>query len=64
MEHREKPARGGQTIPMCGVQGCCPTVELTSEGVVLRDEHEGVVRLTRDEWLGFLSNVKNGSFEG
>lgn len=38
-------------LTLCGVQGCCPTVDFTNpEEVVLRDDRGGVVRLTQAEW--------------
>lgn len=38
-------------VTLCGVQGCCPTVDFTSpDEVVLRDDHGGTVKLTRAEW--------------
>jgi hypothetical protein len=47
-------------MALCGVQGCCPTAEFTQEGVVLRDDHQGQMRLTDDEWKGFLAKAKSG----
>jgi len=41
--------QGVQTL--CGVQGCCPTVDFTNpDEVVMKDDHGGMVRLTRAEW--------------
>jgi hypothetical protein len=60
MKHEEKHEEGRRIIPLCSAHGCCPTAELTADGVILRDDHEGVVRLTRDEWLRFLAKVKRG----
>ncbi len=38
-------------ITLCGVQGCCPTVDFTDpEKVVLTDDHGGRVQLTKAEW--------------
>lgn len=36
-------------IALCGVQGCCPVVEFTSEGVVITDDTGGKVVLTRKQ---------------
>jgi hypothetical protein len=47
-------------IPLCGVQGCCPTAEFTETSVIIRDDHDGKVTLTRDEWAGFMEKVKAG----
>lgn len=38
-------------LTLCGVQGCCPTVDFTNpDEVVFKDDHGGMVRLTRAEW--------------
>ncbi len=48
-EDYESPEQG--VITLCGVQGCCPTVDFTqADEVILRDDHGGQVRLTRAEW--------------
>lgn len=49
----EEEATGAETgvLTLCGVQGCCPTVDFTNpEEIVLRDDHGGMVRLTQAEW--------------
>jgi hypothetical protein len=39
------------TVKLCGVQGCCPTIDFTdSENVVLKDDFGGTVKLTREQW--------------
>ncbi len=52
--------RTGRVIALCGVQGCCPTAEFTSDGVILRDDHQGQVKLTEQEWQGFLAKARTG----
>ena len=38
-------------VKLCGVQGCCPTVDFTNpEKVVLADDFGGKVQLTREQW--------------
>jgi len=38
-------------VKLCGVQGCCPTVDFTNPGkVVLADDFGGKVQLTREQW--------------
>ena len=38
-------------VKLCGVQGCCPTVDFTDpEKVVLADDFGGKVQLTREQW--------------
>lgn len=45
----QKPETG--VLTLCGTQGCCPTVDFTNPNeVVFRDDHGGVVKLTRTEW--------------
>lgn len=41
-----------QRITLCGVQGCCPTVDIcnTEDRVVIQDDHGGKVTLTKAEW--------------
>ncbi|MPZ89889.1 MAG: DUF397 domain-containing protein [Nitriliruptorales bacterium] len=52
-----------RVVALCGVQGCCPTAEFTDSEVVLRDDHDGEVRLTRDEWDAFLVKAKSGELD-
>lgn len=43
------PEKG--TVKLCGVQGCCPSVDFTDpQKVVLKDDFGGQVQLTRDQW--------------
>lgn len=38
-------------VRLCGVQGCCPTVDFTDpQKVVLKDDFGGQVQLTLDQW--------------
>lgn len=38
-------------VTLCGVQGCCPTVDFNDpEIVVLKDDFGGQVKLTRNQW--------------
>ncbi|MFZ3073912.1 MAG: hypothetical protein WA093_02150 [Minisyncoccales bacterium] len=39
------------TVKLCGVNGCCPTIDFANPlKVTLRDDFGGMVRLTRDQW--------------
>jgi hypothetical protein len=50
-------------VTLCGVQGCCPTVDFTNpQKVVLRDDHGGQVQLTPQEWAELKSKF-GGSTE-
>ncbi len=53
----------GRIVALCGVQGCCPTAEFTGDSVILRDDVEGKMTLTRDEWSGFLAKAKAGELD-
>lgn len=58
MESKNKPS---VVVKLCGVQGCCPTVELLDGGNVhLRDDHGGLVKLTKNEWNELCSKVRTG----
>lgn len=38
-------------VKLCGVQGCCPTVDFTDpQKVVLKDDFGGQVQLTKKQW--------------
>lgn len=52
-----------RVVPLCGVQGCCPTAEFAGDSVILRDDFEGKVTLTREEWSGFLAKAKAGELD-
>jgi len=38
-------------VKLCGVQGCCPTIDFTDpQKVVLKDDFGGHVQLTQVQW--------------
>lgn len=44
-------------VALCGVQGCCPTVDFTAvDKITLKDDHGGQVVLTREEWSELKAN--------
>jgi len=45
---------------LCGVQGCCPTVEVNhaTGQVIIRDDCGGTAVLTKDEWHDAQTKVK------
>ncbi len=45
-------------ITLCGVQGCCPEVVISTQKVVITDDHGGKVVLTREEFME-LKKIKN-----
>lgn len=45
----KKPEEG--IVTLCGVQGCCPTVDFTDpQKVVIRDDFGGKAELTQEQW--------------
>ena len=38
------------TIYLCGVQGCCPVVKIYPNEVIISDDNDGKVTLTRAQW--------------
>lgn len=56
----EVDARGVTRHVLCGVQGCCPTVEVNHNTgkVIIKDDFGGTVTLTKDEWCDALQKVK------
>ena len=46
-------------VKLCGVQGCCPTVEIHhgSDRVVITDDDGGKVTLTKEQWREALVKV-------
>jgi len=46
-------------IQLCGVQGCCPTVEIHhgSDKVVITDDDGGKVTLTKEQWREAVARV-------
>lgn len=57
-----KPTPEKGTVKLCGVQGCCPTVDFTDpEKVVLKDDFGGKVQLTRDQWQDLKSKFASKS---
>ncbi len=46
-------------IQLCGVQGCCPTVEVHhgSDKIVITDDDGGKVTLTKEQWREAFAKV-------
>lgn len=53
-------AKGIDRYALCGVQGCCPTVEVdhAAEKLVIKDDFGGSVTLTKSEWRDALEKVR------
>lgn len=39
-----------QKVKLCAVNGCCPTVTVNPNMVVIEDDFGGKVQLTKDQW--------------
>ena len=49
MTNKPVPEKG--TIKLCGVHGCCPTIDFTNpEKILLKDDFGGQVQLTSEQW--------------
>lgn len=46
------PKTGVRRVVLCGVQGCCPTVDVYDDEnkVVISDDEGGQVTLTKEQW--------------
>lgn len=49
-----------RVITLCGVQGCCPTLEVGDQ-VVLRDDFGGSVTLNAEQWAELVGLARDGS---
>jgi hypothetical protein len=47
----EKSSVESGVVTLCGVQGCCPTIDFTDpQKIVITDDFGGSVQLTKDQW--------------
>jgi len=45
-------------ISLCGVQGCCPTIDFTDpQKIVFRDDFGGKVQLTQAQWQLYTESL-------
>lgn len=56
----EADARNVKRVFLCGVQGCCPSVEVNHDTgkVVIKDDFGGTVTLTKEEWIDAQRKVE------
>lgn len=55
----QDPKANVTRIQLCGVKGCCPTVEIHhgSDKIVITDDDGGKVTLTKEQWREALTRV-------
>jgi len=53
------PTTNVTSIRLCGVQGCCPTVEIHhgTNTIVINDDYGGKVTLTKEQWREALVKI-------
>jgi len=51
-------------VVLCGVSGCCPTIDFTSDGVLMADDRDGSVFLSREQWRELMELAKSESLGG
>lgn len=45
------PNREKGVVTLCGVKGCCPTIDFTdSTRIIIKDDFGGNVQLTQEQW--------------
>jgi len=50
------------TVKLCGVKGCCPTIDFTdSQKIVLKDDFGGQVQLTHEQWADLKAKFASES---
>jgi hypothetical protein len=42
----------------CGVQGCCPEIEINEKNVFIVDDYGNKVQMTRDQWNHFVDQYE------
>lgn len=47
-----------EKIVLCAVQNCCPTVEFKKEGIIIKDDFGGKVKLNKDQWNDLAKKIK------
>lgn len=60
MAKNHDPEPNVTRIQLCGVQGCCPTVEIHhgSDKIVITGDDGGKVTLTKEQWREAFTRVK------
>lgn len=47
-----------KVVLMCGKKGCCPTVSLSKNQVVIEDDFGGRVKLSKEQFALFKEKIK------
>ncbi|MDP3980792.1 MAG: hypothetical protein Q8Q33_05200 [Chlamydiota bacterium] len=57
---KDNPKKNIARFQLCGAQGCCPVVEVChdSNEVIIHDDYQGKVTLTKEQWREAVSKVK------
>jgi hypothetical protein len=58
METNKKESIPAKVMTLCGVAGCCPTVELSEKGALIKDDFGGKVVLNKDEWNDLVKKAE------
>lgn len=45
-------------IRLCGVKGCCPSLEFTDKTVFIEDDFGGKVKLTKEQWSDLKEKIR------
>ena len=47
-------------IMLCGRKKCCPSVEKTDDAIVIKDDYQGSVKFTLEEWEILKERIYRG----
>lgn len=61
---QDSPKNEIRVIKLCGVQGCCPELHLSEDGVRIKDDFGGSVQLTKKEFQDLKDKIKAGEVDG
>jgi len=60
MGEKKNPKKNVTRVQLCGVQGCCPTVDIyhNTGKVVITDDNGSKVAFTKEQWQEALAKAK------
>ena len=44
-------------VAFCGVQGCCPTVEIKGEDILVKDDFGNVAKMSKAQWISLAQQT-------